>query len=312
MIQRKSLIWFLLISFSLAWILFLLPLTTGAPGTPLRQNVTLACWTAAMWAPGIAALVVTRFVLKRPLKSLGLGHLGEKRAYLWAWLLPIGLAIAAGVFSYLFSPNKLDLTFPAFRMAMAAVPGGQALPAALIVAAQIAISFTLAPLLNTLFALGEELGWRGFLLPSLLPLGQWRAILISGIIWGIWHAPAIAQGHNYPSQPVLGILMMIVFTVLLGAILSWLYLRTGSPWAPALGHGTINAVAGLPVLFMAGIDITYTGTLVSPVGWIPLALFVGWLAWTRRLPVAEPHSWATDVLASPATAAPTPLEIPNL
>ena len=311
MLQRKPLIWFLLVSFILAWTLFLLPLATGAPGTPARQTATLVCWTAAMWAPGIAALVVTRFVLKRPLKTLGLGHLGEKRAYLWAWLLPIGLAIAAGVFSALFSPDKVDLTFPAFRQAMAATPGATGVPVGLIVAAQIAISFTLAPLFNTLLALGEELGWRGFLLPSLLPLGQWRAILISGVIWGVWHAPAILQGHNYPSQPVLGILMMTVFTVLLGAILSWLYLRTGSPWAPALGHGSINAVAGLPVFFLTGIDITYTGTLASPVGWIPLVLFVGWLAWTHRLPVAKPHGWATDELVPTAAVVSMPLETLN-
>ena len=294
MIQRRPLIWFISISFILAWILFLLPLASGAPGTATRQTATLVCWTAAMWAPGIAALVVTRFIMKRPVRMLGLGHLGEKRAYLWAWLLPIGLAIATMFFTYLFSPDKLDLSFPAFAQAMAAAPGGAGVPTWLIVGVQIAFSFTLAPLLNTLFALGEELGWRGFLLPSLLPLGQWRAILLSGLIWGAWHAPAIIQGHNYPSQPVLGTIMMMAFTVLLGAILSWLYLRTGSPWAPALGHGTINAVAGLPVLFFTGINITYTGTLASPVGWIPLALFVGWLVWTRRLPVAKPHGWAKE------------------
>jgi uncharacterized protein len=294
MLQRKPIIWFIVISFTLAWIMFLLPLAAGAPGTTAHQTAALVSWSAAMWAPGIAAIIVTRFVLKRPVRILGLGRLGDKRTYLWAWLLPIGLAIVTGIFSVLFSPDKLDLSFPAFRQAMASAPGGSALPTGLIVAIQIAFSFTLGPLLNTLFALGEELGWRGFLLPSLLPLGQWRAILVSGVIWGIWHAPAILQGHNYPSQPVLGIFMMTIFTILLGAILSWLYLRTGSPWAPALGHGTINAVAGLPVLFLTGINTTYTGTLVSPVGWIPLALFVGWLAWTHRLPVVPPHGWASE------------------
>ena len=159
-----------------------------------------------MWAPGIAALIVMRFVMKKPLRTLGLRRLGEKRAYLWAWLLPIGLTLATGVLTYLFTPGALDLSFPAFRQAMAAAPSGSALPTGLIVAIQIAFSITLAPLLNTVFALGEELGWRGFLLPSLLPLGQWRAILMSGVIWGIWHAPAILQGHNYPSQPMLGVL----------------------------------------------------------------------------------------------------------
>ena len=139
-------------------------------------------------------------------EDLGLGRLGEKRAYLWAWLLPIGLAHRHRCAHIPFHPGELDLSFPAFKQAMAAAPGGSALPTGLIVAIQIAISFTLGPLINTLFALGEELGWRGFLLPSLLPLGQWRAILMSGLIWGVWHAPAILQGHNYPSQPVLGVL----------------------------------------------------------------------------------------------------------
>ena len=102
--------------------------------------------------------------------------------------------------------------------------------------------------------------------------------------------------------------MMMAFTVLLGAILAWLYLRTGSPWAPALGHGTINAVAGLPVLFLTGINITYTGTLASPAGWIPLALFVGWLVWTHRLPVSKSHGWATDEIESPVDTTNTVLE----
>jgi hypothetical protein len=52
----------------------------------------------------------------------------------------------------------------------------------------------------------------------------------------------------------------------------------------------------LPVLFFTGIDITYTETLASPVGWIPLALFVRWLALTRRMPVAQPKGWATEQL----------------
>jgi membrane protease YdiL (CAAX protease family) len=137
-----------------------------------------------------------------------------------------------------------------------------------------------------IFALGEELGWRGFLLPHLLPLGQWKAIVISGIIWGIWHAPAVAQGLNYPGYPILGIFMMIVFCVLLGTILSWLYLNTKSPWVAALAHGSVNAVAGLPILFFQpGFNMAFGGTIATPVAWIGMALFIAWLVTTNRLPV---------------------------
>jgi membrane protease YdiL (CAAX protease family) len=151
---------------------------------------------------------------------------------------------------------------------------------------QVLLAFTLAPFINVLFALGEELGWRGFLFPQLTPLGQWKAMLISGIVWGVWHAPVIAQGHNYPGYPVLGIFMMIVFCVLLGIILSWLYLNTKSPWVAALGHGSVNAAAGLPIMFMEpGFDMAFGGTIATFPAWIAMAIFIGWLVWSKRLPV---------------------------
>jgi len=137
-----------------------------------------------------------------------------------------------------------------------------------------------------LFSLGEELGWRGFLLPKLMPLGQWPAILISGTVWGFWHAPAVIQGLNYPGHPVVGIFMMPVFCVLFGTFLSWLYLKTKSPWAPALAHGAVNAVAGLPVLFLKpGFDMALGGTLASVAGWLVLGILVILLVICRQLPV---------------------------
>ena len=286
-INRRQIFYFLGIAFGLAWAFFLLPLAFGPAGSSVRQTASLVSWSLAMWAPGLAAIFTTRFVAKESLSALNLRQLGERRAYLWAWLLPPALALATGLLTWFFGAGRLDLEFTLIKEAMAQAPGGQAVPAYLVVLIQSAIALTIAPLINTLLALGEELGWRGFLLPKLLPLGQGKAILISGVIWGIWHAPAILQGLNYPTQPVLGIFMMVVFTVLLGVVLSWLYLRTNSPWAPALAHGSVNATAGLPMLFLTGVDISIGGTLASAIGWIPLALFIAWLAFTRRMPVKD-------------------------
>ena len=290
MLNRKPLIWFLIIAFSLAWGLFLLPLAFGPLGSTTRLIATQISWALAMWAPGLGAIVATRWVAGEKLGTLNLRRLGDWRAYLWAWLLFPALAVITGLLTWAFGAGKLDTQFTIIKESLAAVPGGAAIPAWLVVLIQIGVALTFGPLFNTIFALGEELGWRGFLLPRLLPLGQWRAIALSGVIWGIWHAPAILQGHNYPSHPVAGVFMMIVFCVLLGAILGWLYLRTRSPWAPALAHGSLNAIAGVPLLFLTGVDITIGGTLASVIGWIPLALFVAWLAWTKRLPVEIPTS----------------------
>ena len=295
MINRKALVSYLILSFSLAWIFFLLPLAFGEVGSPCRQAATTILFALAMWMPGISAIVVTLFVKREKFSSLNLIRLGPKRYYLWAWLLFPVLGILTGILTLVFGAGQLDLEFSMIKQAAAQMPGAEQVAPGLIVAGQILAALTLAPLFNTLFALGEELGWRGFLLPELLPMGQWKAVLISGVIWGLWHAPAIWQGLNYPTvNPWLGVLMMVVFTVLTGTILSWLYLETRSPWAPALGHGALNAVASLPMLFLVGVDISIGGTIASMIGWLSLALFVGWLFLTKRFPVQKPSFEVVD------------------
>jgi membrane protease YdiL (CAAX protease family) len=285
MLDRKALAWFLGIAILFSWPLFLLTLVLphSAP-TPGQSLTTTALWALAMWGPGLAAIVTTVVILKRPFKSLNLNRLGPRRFYLWAWLLPVLLSIAGGLFTLLFGLAKLDTSFSMMREAMASTGG--TLPAGLIVAIQAAFSILLAPFINVLFTLGEELGWRGFLIPQLMPLGQRKAILISGAIWGLWHAPVIVQGLNYPGYPVAGIFMMIVFCVLLTAIFSWLYLNTRSPWTPALAHGAVNAIAGLPIFFFKpGFNMAFGGTLATFPAWIGMAIFIGWLIISKRLPV---------------------------
>ena len=285
MIDRKALTWFLVISFAFSWVFFLMPLTLQNQTTQVRQLATQGLFALAMWGPGLGAIISTRKT-GQPFSSLKLNRLGPRRFYLWALFLPLVLSILAGLVTVLFGLGHLDLNFTLIRASMAGSPNGDQVDPLVVLIAQIGISIFLAPFFNVIFALGEELGWRGFLLPKLLPLGQWRAILISGVIWGIWHAPAIVQGLNYPGYPVLGVFLMIGFCVLLGAILSWLYLETGSPWAPALGHGAVNAVAGLPVLFLSyDFNMVLGGTLASISGWIALGLFIVWLLATKRLPV---------------------------
>jgi uncharacterized protein len=286
--ERKPLAWFLGITFLISWPLFLVPLLFQEMDPTNKQLMTKGLWAVAMWGPGIAAIFTTVFIAKQPFKSLRLNTLGPKHYYLWAWLLPIGLTLIAGLITLVFGIAKLDLNFSMIRNAMASAANGNSISAEKAVAIQVLFAVTLAPFINMLFALGEELGWRGYLLPHLMPLGQWKAILISGIIWGVWHAPAIAQGHNYPGYPILGIFMMVILCVLLGTILSWLYLNTRSPWVAALAHGSFNAVAGLPVLFLLpGFDMAFGGTLASASAWIGMVVFIVWLVMTKRLPVAE-------------------------
>ncbi len=286
MIERKPLTWFLGMTFVISWPLFLAPLFVGEMDPLNKQLLTQGLWACAMWGPGIAAIISTVFIEKQPFRILRLNTLGPKRYYLWAWLLPLALSVLGGIFTLLFGIADLDLNFTTMRDALGSAPGVEDVPLTAIIGAQIALAILLAPFLNMLFALGEELGWRGYLLPKLLPLGQWKAVLISGTIWGLWHTPAIMQGLNYPGYPISGIFMMIAFCILMSIIVSWLYLNTRSPWVAALAHGSINAVAGLPVLFLQpDFNIAFGGTLATPPAWLAMILFIAWLIWTKRFPV---------------------------
>jgi membrane protease YdiL (CAAX protease family) len=288
MIERKYIYWFLGITVLLSWPLFLASLVLGDMDPTTKQLTTQGLWAIAMWGPGIAAIITTLFIAKVPFSSLRLNTLGPKRFYLWAWFLPVVLTLLSGLFTVLFGIAKLDLNFTMIRTAMEAAAGGNEVPVEVIVLSQTLLALTLAPFLNMLFTMGEELGWRGFLLPRLMPLGQWKAALWSGVIWGVWHAPVIVQGHNYPGYPVLGVFMMIIFCILLGTIITWLYINTKSPWVAALAHGSVNAIAGVPVLFLApGFNMAFGGTLAAPTAWIGMALFIAWLVWTKRFPVQE-------------------------
>lgn len=289
MIDRKPLLWFVIFACVISWPLFLSPfLMPEGMELSTRQLAIQGLWALGMWGPGIAAIVTTLAIAKQPFKSLRLNTLGPKRYYLWAWFLPPVLIILSGLLTILFRFGQLDMAFTFIQQQMEQTNTQLPVPVGTVVAMQIVQALILGPVINLAFAIGEELGWRGFLLPRLLPLGQWKALVVSGLIWGLWHAPVIAQGHNYPDHPVLGILLMAAFCILTGIIFGWMYLNTRSPWVAGIAHGSLNAWAGLPILFFVpGYDTALGGTLTSITGWVVMALFIGWLAWSRRLPVSE-------------------------
>lgn len=296
MIQRKPLTWFLVITFAISWPLFLVPLLFRNMEPTIYQGNLTTFFALAMWGPGIAALISTLVIAKEPFKSLRLNTLGKKRYYLWAWFLPPVLIVLSGVLTVLLGAGNLDTEFTFMQQQMQQAGTEFPFSTGVLVAIQVAQAFLLGPIINLLFTMGEELGWRGFLLPRLLPLGQWRALLISGAIWGVWHAPAIAQGHNYPDHPVLGIFLMTIFCILLGIILGWMCLNTRSPWVAGIAHGSLNAWAGLPYLFiLPGFDTAVGGTVTSVIGLAIMGLFVGWLVLSKRLPV-EAQKEAQEVI----------------
>lgn len=106
---------------------------------------------------------------------------------------------------------------------------------------------------NHIAAFGEEIGWRGFLLPLLTEeLGVRKAVLLDGILWGLAHAPLVCFGLNYtkdyPGSPWSGILMMVVFAACTGIFFSYLTFGSESIFPACIAHGAINAVREAPLL----------------------------------------------------------------
>lgn len=98
-------------------------------------------------------------------------------------------------------------------------------------------------IINIPLFLGEEIGWRSFLYPRLEKLYQKSFLIIGGVFWGIWHAPMILMGHNYPSTPILGLFMMTIFCIPVGIIFYYFYIKSGSIITVALCHGVLNQTA---------------------------------------------------------------------
>jgi membrane protease YdiL (CAAX protease family) len=300
----------------LAWVVAL-PLWLGdGLGSPLAGVLV----PLMMFTPTAAALVVVFFVErpKHKARALGLVPLrpaGRLIGYLAiALVLPIVLCLVALVVGSLLGLYPADFVrFAGFQQIteMQLAEAGISefpVPIGVLAAAQFVNILIAALFINIVPALGEEIGWRGWLLPKLLRFGPWPAILISGMIWGLWHAPVILLGHNYPGTPGwLAVIAMVVFSTVMGGIFGWLRLRGGSVWPAALAHSSLNAVGStLFIVFVAenGIFDPLHANITGWSGWIiPSVLLVLIVAFGKFTPFTGKKRRTNTPPDTPRTAA---------
>ncbi|MFW6049794.1 MAG: CPBP family intramembrane glutamic endopeptidase [Myxococcota bacterium] len=199
--------------------------------------------------PGLAALVVQGAVARR----LVAGPLGLKprlnRWVLLAWVLPLGILLLSFAAYAVLPGLELVTTTDAFVDRLRATLPPEALEdledhlrehppphPALIV-----FQGLLGGVVNMFVALGEELGWRGYLLVE-IEGGFWRRSMISGLVWGAWLVPWVLAGFLFPDDPGLGVPMAFAWAMLLSPALVLLRARSGTVWAPALMRGTLMAL----------------------------------------------------------------------
>src|SRR5262245_22453605 len=241
---------------------------------------------ALMWPPAVGAFVARRWVEGGNFADAGL-HWGHWQYWLIAWFGPAALVVLGMLLSlpiYPFDPN-----FTTVREMLAR--SGQTLPMPIgaLILIQALASVTVAVPINSVFAFGEEFGWRGYLLPRLMArLGAWTGLLAHGAIWGFWHAPLIVLiGYNYARHPYLGVLLFVVSMTLLGVLFGWLRLASGSVVPPTIAHASFNAIAALPLILLKDVDAAVAGVLWSPVGWLAMLIAIGILGATGQLRVVR-------------------------
>lgn len=238
--------------------------------------------SAYMFIPLLSAFLVSKIIHKEKIKKTFLLSFKINKWYVAGWLLfPVlafgtlgvtlmlpGMEFAPEMsgmmerFEDVLSPEQLDEiqqsigTLPFHPIWMALLQG-------LIAGATI----------NAVFAFGEEAGWRGYLLYQWRHMNFWKVSLITGFIWGIWHAPLILMGHNYPQHPQLGVGMMVIWCILLSPIFTYFTIRARSVIVAAVMHGTLNASVGIPIMVVKGGNDLTTGMTGLP-GFITLAVAI--------------------------------------
>ena len=219
----------------------------AAQTNPLATILVSLLSAGAMLLP-LLAVVLTQAIFKEPiLQGLGISF-KVNRWWVIGWLLMPVIALAVIGTTLLMPGAKWTPDSELVQMSLQSMPEGLGLWG--LIAISLVSGLFAGITLNALFAFGEEIAWRGFLMKEFRGKKFLTVALWTGIIWGFWHAPIILNGHNYPQHPVTGVFMMVIFCLLLTPMLMYFRMKGRSVIVPAIMHGTFNGVVGLSLLLV--------------------------------------------------------------
>ena len=250
MSSRKKVGIFLALTLLLSALSYLPILASGT----LRTHGGLFVLTL-MWSPGLAA-ILTQLIATRGLRGMG-WRLGSARWLGIAYILPVLYALPVYAVTWLTGLG----TFPNPGLIASLAEQYSTSNSATTVTIFVLIGATAGVAMNLVFALGEEIGWRGLLVPELAKITSFtNTALISGTVWAVWHMPGIfLADYNSGGTPALySAACFFVLVVGVSFPFAWLTLKSGSLWPAALLHASHNQ-------FIQGIFDQLTGkTSVTP------------------------------------------------
>lgn len=269
-----------------------------ARGGPISEHTLLVF--GLMWSPTIA-MIVARAVNRDGIRDVSFRP-GFKdrgwREYLLAWWFPV--VVAALAYGAAWSTGLVGFEVP--KMVRETLELGP-VPALLVA---VASTLTLGTVFSAATAMGEEVGWRGYMLTRLIEAGVPRPVLVSGLVWGLWHTPLILTGQYAAGPwPVLSTMLFLVNITIQSYLYARIRLRTGSVWPAVLLHASWNAViqAGFDP-FVPGHDAANAGNIwVGEAGILVTLVAVTFTLLLVRRPItARAHPNATEATSFRLTA----------
>jgi membrane protease YdiL (CAAX protease family) len=241
---------------------------------------------ALMWMPGLAS-ILTRVLLNEGFADISFSF--QSRTCFQAVVLALQYPVLLGMIAYgmawafdlvAFEPPPLD---------QLGVQTDKPTARFIILLAH---SLTVQMIVGMVFAAGEEIGWRGYMLWRLIDAGLPRPVFLSGLIWALWHVPLIVSGQYASSAyPVLSACIFVVNIMVAGYIVAWLRLNSGSIWPAIVFHAAWNAV--IQGVFdvctkpAGSLWVGESGLLVTIVNLLLVVLFVRQPWKLRRTPMDQ-------------------------
>jgi membrane protease YdiL (CAAX protease family) len=193
-----------------------------------------------MWSPA-AASMVARLALRDGISDVSFRVGGRRgwQANLIAVAFPLVIGLAVYGIAWMTGLARFD---PRPGRLAALLIADSASPVAVFLV-MLALAATIGTVVGILTAAGEEIGWRGYMLTRLIDAGIPRPILVSGLIWGLWHVPVIlGAGYAAGPSPAVSAVLLVALATAFGFVFARLRLETGSVWPAIILHAAWNSI----------------------------------------------------------------------
>src|SRR5262245_44782665 len=190
-----------------------------------------------MYMPAVAS-IVARLTFREGFDDVSFRFGGQKgiRTMSLAWAYPVAVGFLAYGTAWVTGVAKFQSPLPPESHLYTSSAAANLLTSFLLTA-------TLGTVVSCLSAFGEEIGWRGYMLTRLIVAGVPKPVLVSGLIWALWHVPLILSGQYAAGlRPQLSAVLFVVGTLADGYLAAYVRLRSGSVWPAVICHGAWNAI----------------------------------------------------------------------